>query len=171
MRFCPGHKYSTSHVQFEEGCVLKPGVWAGASPRGVQVWNFRWRAEYEGKGIVEGSDEHETQIEFGEDGDGNLTAAGRIVFGGYKARKFEGVKTGELEGKGNKKEVAGCWKSLTDPYAESKHMLCYKIPTDSDSEDDGSSDEIEIDWEQMRKDREEERGRRTRKRNNHGPLR
>jgi len=155
MRFCPGHKYSTSHVQFEEGCVLKPGVWAGASPRGIQVWNFRWRAEYEGEGIVEGSDEHETQIEFGEDGDGNLTAAGRIVFGGYKARKFEGMKTGELESKGNKKEVAGCWKSLTDPYAESKHMLCYQIPTDSDSEDDGSSDEIEIDWEQMRKDREE----------------
>lgn len=155
IRFCPGHTYSTSHVQFDEACVLKPGVWAGASPRGIQVWNFRWRAEYEGEGVVGGSDEHETQIEFGEDGDGSLKVAGRIVFGGHKARKFEGVKTGELEGKGNKKGVDGCWKALTDPYAESKHMLCYKIPTDSDSEDDGSPDEIEIDWEQRWKDREE----------------
>jgi hypothetical protein len=155
IRFCPGHKYSTNHVQFEEGCVLKPGVWAGASPRGIQVWNFRWRAEYEGEGVVEGSDQHETQIEFGEDGDGSLKVAGRIVFGGYKARKFEGVRTGELEGKGNEKGVGGWWKSLTDPYAESKYMLCYRIPTDSDNEDDGSSDEPEIDWEQIRKDREE----------------
>jgi hypothetical protein len=118
MRFCHGHTYSTSHVQFEEGCVLKPGVWAGPSPRGIQVWNFRWRAEYEGDGVVEASDERETQIEFSEDEDGSLRAAGRIVFGAYKARKFEAVRTGELEDKGNKKGVDGCWKSLTDPYAE-----------------------------------------------------
>ena len=139
IRFCPGHKYSTNHVQFEEGCVLKPGVWAGASPRGIQVWNFRWRAEYEGEGVVEGSDQHETQIEFGEDGDGSLKVAGRIVFGGYKARKFKGVKTGELQGKGNEKGVDSWWKSLRDEYAESKFELCRW--TLSDSEDDGSSDE------------------------------
>jgi hypothetical protein len=155
MRFCPGHTYSTSHVQFEEGCVLKRGVWAGASSRGgVQVWNFRWRAEYEREGVVEGSDEHETQIEFREDEDGTLRVAGRIVFGGYKARKFEGVRTGDLEGRGNMKGVDGVWKALTDPYAESKHMLCYRIPTDSDSEDDESLPEI--DWEQRFKDRAEE---------------
>ena len=154
MRFCPGHTYSTSHVQFEEACVLRPGVWAGAEPRrGVRVWNYRWRAEFEGEGVVEGSDEHETQIEFREDGDGSLRCAGRIVFGGYKARKFEGVRTGNLEGKGNQKGVDGVWKSLTDPYAESKHMLCYQIPTDSDSEVESLP---EIDWEQRFKDRAEE---------------
>ncbi len=32
-----------------------------------------------------------------------MTIARRIVFGEYKARKFEGVRTAELEGKGNEK--------------------------------------------------------------------
>jgi hypothetical protein len=157
IRFCPGHKYCTNHVQFEENCVLKPGVWAGASPRGVEIWNFRWRGECEEEGVIAGSDEFETQVEFGEDRDGSLRVAGKIVFGGYKARKFEGVKTGELQGKGNEKGVDSRWKSLRDEYAESEFELCRWIL--SDSEDDGSSDEsspeFEIDLEKIRKDREE----------------
>jgi hypothetical protein len=154
IRFCPGHEYCTNHVQFEENCILKPGVWAGATPRGIEVWNFRWRGECEEEGVIAGSDEFETQIEFGEDGDGGLTIAGRIVFGGYKARKFKGVKTGELQGKGNEKGVDSWWKSLRDEYAESKFELCRW--TMSDSEDDGSSDESQIGWEKIREDREEE---------------
>ena len=40
------------------------------SQGGVRVWNFRWRAEFEGEGVVEGSMSMRRRLSFGRMGMG-----------------------------------------------------------------------------------------------------
>lgn len=165
IRMCPGHKYITSHLKFYDSCILKSGVWPGPSPNGNPIWNFRWRAEYGDAGIFEYSvcatDEFETQLEFRRDRNGTMRLAGKMVMGGYKARKFEGVKTDQetQQSKGKNKSVVGWWNSLRDPDEESREELCRgcKGAMDDSSEDES---EPEPDWDAMQEKRRAEDARR-----------
>lgn len=93
MRLCPGHSYRLSHKQFYTECLLKKAVWPG---RDTATWNFRWKAKDATDNIVlEGTDEYEAHLKFSRDEDGSLKMDGKMVVGGYKLRKFSGLKTGE----------------------------------------------------------------------------
>jgi len=147
MRFAPGHKYIASHLQFYQECVLKKGVWAGPEPRGFSTWNFRWKAKCDTEGIEEGTDEWQTQLRFSKKADGTLTLDGKMIVGGYKARKFSGIKTGEIPPpKGNDKTVEAWWnKDLKDPYEESRLEACRRCKGNMDDSDESETDEEEDD--------------------------
>lgn len=96
---CPAHRYRCSHDQFYDECELAEGVWPGEEPLGTPVWNFRWKDETAGtdkaiydKGIVDGTDEYETQLQFSRDEHGTMELEGKMVAGGFKARESSGFK-------------------------------------------------------------------------------
>ncbi|KAH8586709.1 hypothetical protein B0O99DRAFT_643742, partial [Bisporella sp. PMI_857] len=145
MRFCPGHTMSLQHLQFYKLCVLKKGVWAGPAPKGVSIWNFRWKAK-DGEDIIPGSDEYETQIEFKQDANGTMRLDGKLVIGGYKARKFSGIKTGPLQSrKSNDTSVDGWWELLKDPHEESRQEICRGCKGNMEDSDEPESDREEVD--------------------------
>lgn len=157
LRMCPGHPYRLSHERFYELCVLDRGVWPGDAPRGTPVWNLRWQAKGD-HGVVGATDEYETQLRFSKDEDGTMKVNGKMVVGGYKARKFSGVKTvddvSELE-KGQE-TVDAWWKMLKHPREESRLMICRGCKGQmDDSDEDESEPESEHDWEAERKERED----------------
>jgi hypothetical protein len=128
------------HLQFYKICVLKKGAWAGPASKGISVWNFRWKAK-DGEDVIPGSDEYETQIEFKQDANGTMRLDGKIVMGGYKARKFNGIRTGPLQSaKSNDKSVDSWWKLLKDPYEESRLEICRGCKGNIEDSDESESD-------------------------------
>lgn len=84
---------------------------------------------------------------------------GKMVMGGYKARKFAGLRTGELKSAPNKNEktVDGWWKALRDPGEESSLELSRVCKGRmEDSSEDETDTEWGKKWEEHKKEREAE---------------
>lgn len=159
MRFCPGNKNMHNHLQFNNACLLDKGVWPGPSPDGVSVWNFRLKAEGDDTGVIEETDEYETQLEFTRDADGTMKLAGKMVLGGYKARKISGLKIGENPPPTwGDRTVDSVWKSLKYPSEGSWRDFCRPCKGDLDDSSESETDnEPEIDWDARWKERSAQR--------------
>jgi hypothetical protein len=122
----------------------------------------------DGAGVLEGTDEWETQVEFSQDSDGKMKIAGKMVVGGYKARKFSGIKHSPLVRDSNEKSVENFWKSFQNPFAESKYELCRSCKGKiDDSDEEKTPPRTPIDWDAIR--REEKEAERKRKENRERP--
>lgn len=107
------------------------------------------------------TDEFETQLEFSRNEEGKMSLAGRMVIGGYKARKFEGVKIGQQpQPTGTVKTIINWWNSLRDPYEESREDLSRTCNGAMDDSSEAETDPTpEIDWGARRKERGAEEAR------------